>query len=104
MSSTASIPSPAAEAPQPEPSRFFGPNFGNRLTKGICQFAAVFVILLAVALVIVLVWRSWLSIETNGLRFFSTDRWAPQEDREIFGCLAFVWGTLFTSALAMVLA
>src|SRR5262249_41307892 len=98
------LPSLEAERPEPRPSRFFGLNFGNRLTKGIAQSAAVLVVVLAAALVVVLVWKSWLSIETNGLGFFTTQRWAPQEDREVFGSLAFVWGTLYSSALAMLLA
>src|SRR5262249_46281170 len=104
MSATAPVSTVSAESPQPRGSRVLGANLGNRLTKAICQTAAVFVVVLAVALVVVLVWKSWLSIRTNGMDFFTSKRWAPQEDMRIFGSLAFVWGTLFSSALAMLLA
>jgi len=37
-----------------------------------------------------------------GGRFFTTSRWSPAEP--IFGALAFIWGTIFTSAIAIVIA
>jgi phosphate transport system permease protein len=37
-----------------------------------------------------------------GPRFFTTSRWSPAEP--IFGALAFIWGTVFTSAIAIVIA
>ena len=38
----------------------------------LCQAAAVLVVFLMVALVAVLVWRSWDSLRTNGLAFFTS--------------------------------
>ena len=78
--------------------------FGDRFTRHLCQGAAISVILLAVVLVIVIFWQAWLSIETNGVSFFTQKTWAPQEEHRIFGSLAFVYGTLASSALAMLIA
>jgi phosphate transport system permease protein len=37
-----------------------------------------------------------------GPRFFTTSRWSPAEP--VFGALAFIWGTAFTAAIAIVIA
>jgi phosphate transport system permease protein len=70
----------------------------------LCQAAALIVILLAVLLVVVLTWQAWLAIETIGVRFFTQTKWDPEPDHRIFGSLAFVYGTISTSAIAMFLA
>jgi phosphate transport system permease protein len=70
----------------------------------ISQAAAFLVIVLAVLLVVVLTWQSWLAIRTIGIRFFTQITWDPEPNHRIFGCLAFVYGTLATSLIAMALA
>jgi phosphate transport system permease protein len=86
----------------PRPRRF------DRLAEGafrlVCQTAAALVLLLAFLLVLVLLARSWPAITTVGIRFFTTKTWDPEPSHRTFGALAFVWGTLATSALAMLLA
>jgi ABC-type phosphate transport system permease subunit len=79
-------------------------NLGDLLSRWICQAAAWLVILLAILLLVVLLLGSWLSLQTNGLSFFLTDVWKPQEDRRVFGAVAFLYGTLVSSALAMLIA
>jgi phosphate transport system permease protein len=37
-----------------------------------------------------------------GLEFFTSKRWSPPDG--VFGALPFIWGTLYTSAIALVLA
>jgi phosphate transport system permease protein len=104
-------------------------HLGDFLCKNICRLAALTVLVLAVLLVGVLVGRSWLSIRTTGTHFVTTSRWSPAKaiDWEPIeplpgdsvlpgdqvqpppgppplGALAFVYGTLASSALAMLLA
>jgi len=72
------------------------------LFRLLCQASAVLVIVLAALLVIVLVSKSWLAIRTFGLHFFISTTWDPVHRQ--FGALAFIYGTLATSAIAMLIA
>jgi phosphate transport system permease protein len=83
----------------------FSPVF-DALFRRLCQAAALVVIAVMVLLTVVLVWRASLAMQTLGLRFFTSTTWDPEESQEHrkFGALAFVWGTLTTSAIAMLIA
>src|SRR5689334_22850703 len=70
---------------------------GDLLFRFASQVAAVLVLVLAVLLVIVLIWQSWLAIRTMGVRFFTQTIWDPEPSHRIFGCLAFAYGTVVTS-------
>jgi phosphate transport system permease protein len=72
--------------------------------KLLCQAAAVLVIVLAALLVVVLLWKAWLAIQTIGLAFFTSKTWDPEPSHRQFGALAFIYGTLATSAIAMLIA
>jgi phosphate ABC transporter permease protein PstC/phosphate ABC transporter permease subunit PstA len=75
---------------------------GDILFRLVCQAAALLVVLLALLLAAVLVWRSWEAITTFGAAFFIHTKWDPVHKN--FGAAAFVWGTVSTSLLAMLLA
>lgn len=64
--------------------------------------AAMFVLLLLGAIILSLIIGAWPALSTFGLRFLTTERWSPAND--IFGALAPIYGTLVTSAIAMVVA
>jgi phosphate transport system permease protein len=49
-----------------------------------------------------LVRQSWLAIQKFGLQFWTTDLWDPVAGE--FGARPFIWGTLYSSALALLLA
>jgi phosphate transport system permease protein len=72
--------------------------------QGICQAAAVLVIVLAALLLGIILWKSWLAIQTIGSHFFLSTTWDPEPTHRQFGALAFVYGTVATSAIAMVIA
>lgn len=78
--------------------------FGDLVFKFLCQSAAIGVIVLALLLLVVLISLSWLAIQTVGARFLTTTVWDPEPTHRQFGALAFIWGTLITSALAMLIA
>lgn len=46
--------------------------------------------------------RSWPVLSRMGLDFFTSKRWAAPDG--IFGALSFIWGTLYTAAIAVLLA
>jgi phosphate transport system permease protein len=77
---------------------------GDAIFRRVCQAAAVLIVVIAAALVCVLVWRSWLSLSTNGLEFFVSTEWDPEPTHRKFGALVFVYGTVVTSVIAMLLA
>ena len=70
-----------------------------RLTTG--AFALV-VALLVLAIGFELSRQSWLSIQKFGFDFWRTSRWDPVAGE--FGALPFIWGTLYSSILALVIA
>ena len=62
--------------------------------------ATVLVIVIGIALT--LVHESWLSIRQFGLAFWTTRTWDPVAGQ--FGALPFIWGTLYSSLLALLLS
>jgi phosphate transport system permease protein len=79
--------------------RFLGNDVGFKLGTGIF---AVAVILIVIAIGAVLVRESMLSISKFGLDFWKTTTWDPVAGE--FGALPFIWGTLYSSILALILA
>lgn len=59
-------------------------------------------ILLAIAVVVLL--RSLPAIQAYGLGFLTTSAWNPVQGREQYGALPVIYGTLVSSALALLLA
>jgi phosphate transport system permease protein len=58
--------------------------------------------LLVAGIGLVLLWTSRLSLARFGLGFWTSSSWDPVEGR--FGALPFIWGTLYSSVLALALA
>jgi phosphate transport system permease protein len=63
---------------------------------------AVLVIAIVVGILVVLVNDSMLSVRKFGLSFWSTRTWDPVAGE--FGALPFIWGTLYSSTLALLIA
>ena len=74
-------------------------DLGFRVGTGL--FASVLVLIVC-AIAIVLVIDSSASIQKFGLRFWATQVWDPVSGE--FGALPFIWGTLYSSILALVIA
>ena len=72
---------------------------GFRVATG--AFALVLVLLVA-GIGTELVRESWLSIEKFGLSFWLSRMWDPVSGE--FGALPFIWGTLYSSILALLIA
>jgi phosphate transport system permease protein len=63
---------------------------------------AVLVLLIVAGIGVELVLESSLSIQKFGLRFWTTDTWNPVSGQ--FGARPFIWGTLYSSFLALLIA
>jgi phosphate transport system permease protein len=74
-------------------------NLGFRLGTGL--FGLVVVVLVA-AIGVELFRQSWLSVQKFGLNFWRTEVWDPVAGE--FGAYPFIWGTLYSSILALLLA
>ena len=74
-------------------------NLAFRLGTGL--FGLVLVVLVA-AIGVELFRQSWLSVVKFGLNFWRTEVWDPVAGQ--FGAYPFVWGTLYSSLLALLLA
>ncbi len=86
------------------PSRLRPPAnpIGDRIVLGAFSAAAWLVLLLVVALFISLTIAAWPAIKTIGLAAFRSTVWDPTSGK--FGLLAFIYGTVVTSAIALLLA
>src|SRR5262249_52044099 len=65
----------------------------------------VFLLSVAAALVAILVYQSWPALKEIGpVRMLSSSNWDPDGEPEEFGTLLFVYGTLATTVIAMLVA
>jgi phosphate transport system permease protein len=78
--------------------------WGDRLFRVLCQGAALLVIVLAVSLVATLFVESWPFFAARGLELLYRVPWDPGSTEPVYGGLALIYGTLVTSAIAMLLA
>ncbi len=85
----------------PSPGVAYG-NRGDFIYKRITQFFALIVLLLVVLMSYQMYTGSLLSIKKFGWNFLFSTTWDPV--KEIFGALPSVYGTLFSSALALLIA
>ncbi len=75
---------------------------GDAATKGITAAAALLTLVLIGAIIYVVAEGAWPSIQDFGLSFLVTDAWNAVTGE--FGALAFIYGTFFTSLLALLIA
>ncbi len=70
-----------------------------------CRIAAYSVLLLLGGIIVSLIVGAWPAIKTFGYHFLTTQRWAPSARPEpILGGLGPIYGTLVSSAIAMLIA
>src|SRR6478609_9877157 len=70
----------------------------------ITRACAISVLLMLGGIILSLIAGSWPAIRAFGLSFLFTSRWAPSADPPVLGALGPIYGTLVTSALAMLIA
>jgi len=79
-----------------------GPLAGEGLFNGAVALAAASILLVAALVVYELVSRSSPTFDAFGFAFLAGRRWDPVS--EVYGALPFIWGTFYTSVLALLLA
>jgi phosphate transport system permease protein len=102
MTLTADLPPVSAPAPEPAPlggSRRPGADSFFRL---LALGAGLLVLVILVMITVSTARQAWPAFQEMGLRFFTSKRWAPNENE--FGTLAFIYGTLLVSIIALVFA
>ena len=75
---------------------------GDRVYRVIVLASVWLVLVLGASLVVTLVWESREALRTFGLRFLVTSHWDPVAGE--FGALPFIYGTLLSSLLALLIA
>ena len=75
---------------------------GDFLFKMGTSTFALFLVLLVVSIGVVLIYQSMPTIREFGLNFWRTQTWDPVAGN--FGALPFIWGTLYSSFLAVLIA
>jgi phosphate transport system permease protein len=89
-------------ANRPTPGRRF--RVGDRLFFAGLSAAAWVAPLLMVLFIAVLTYGAWPAIKEFGLSFLTSTVWEPNPDREQYGALPFILGTLVSALLALVIA
>jgi phosphate transport system permease protein len=75
---------------------------GDRVYRVIVLASVWLVLLLGASLVVALIWESREALRAFGLRFIVTSHWDPVAGE--FGALPFIYGTLLSSLLALLIA
>jgi len=74
----------------------------DRVFHNVTFAAALFVLILLGAIILSLIVGAWPAIEKFGVGFLYGERWSV--NKEIFGALSPIYGTLMTSLIAMIIA
>ncbi|HEV8472598.1 MAG TPA: phosphate ABC transporter permease subunit PstC [Methylomirabilota bacterium] len=77
-------------------------NVGDRVLRGVLRLSALTLVLLVVAMVAEMLWTSLPAFRAFGWRFLVTSTWDPVAEQ--FGVVPFVYGTLLSSLLALLIA
>jgi phosphate transport system permease protein len=77
-------------------------HFEDLSFRALIGACGLLVILTVAGIGTVLLHESWLSIQTFGWKFWLTERWDPVSGD--FGAYPFIWGTLYSSFLALIIA
>lgn len=75
---------------------------GDKLFKGILLAASASILLIVAAILLMMVQNSMPSIERFGISFLYGSEWRPSQ--ESFGALPFIYGTVVSSLIAVLLA
>ncbi len=75
---------------------------GDKAFRGLSLGCGLIVLAILGFIALSMTHKAWPAFSHDGLRFFTSTRWAPNAD--VFGSLPFVYGTVVTAAVALVLA
>lgn len=76
----------------------------DKITRFILSLAAFLILILAAGMIFSLIEGSVPSFKVFGLKFIISKEWDPTEDKEAYGALPFIAGTLMTSVAALLIS
>ena len=77
-------------------------NFGDRILRLVMRAAALTLVLLVVAMIVSMLYAAWPAMRAFGWRFLASSTWDPVAEH--FGAIPFVYGTVLSSLLALLIA
>jgi len=86
----------------PSAPRRVGDVWSDRAFRAVALAAGMLVLLVLALIAYTTVSKAWPAFRHQGLSFVTSDRWEPNNNH--FGALAFVYGTLLSSTIALVFA
>ncbi len=100
---TATMPSSTPDAPSDLAHDLEGSGgTADRSFRGLAYFAGGAVLVVLGLITYTMLSRSTDALQHMGLDFFTTKRWSPPD--QIYGILSYIWGTIYTAFIALVLA
>jgi phosphate transport system permease protein len=100
--SSVSLPRVAQIEPSAEPPSRTRGDLGDILFFNLTRAAAVLVLLVLAGIIVSLIVSSWPTIQKFGFGFLLSAEWDPTANK--FGALVPIYGTLVTSAIALIIA
>ncbi|MEJ2107556.1 MAG: phosphate ABC transporter permease subunit PstC [Acidiferrobacteraceae bacterium] len=83
-------------------TRMLPTDWSDRLFRGTTRFFAYFVLLIVVAILMSLIIGAWPALSKFGFGFLGSKQWNPVTEQ--FGAAVAIFGTLVTSAIALIIA
>jgi phosphate transport system permease protein len=77
-------------------------NFGDQVLRFVMRAAAMTLVLLVIAMIVSMLYAAWPAMRAFGWRFLASSTWDPVAEH--FGAIPFVYGTLLSSLLALLIA
>ena len=78
------------------------PRFADGAFRWSTLLAGGLILAILALIVVTMTSRAWPALRHQGLSFFTERRWAPNSD--VYGALSFIYGTLVTSTIAVMIA
>lgn len=103
VSTADQTPGPDGQAPLQADKASTG-RFGDRVFGGASTFSGILVIALVSLVAVFLVVQAVPALLDNSASFFTSRVWAPGGDEPAFGILEFLWTTVTSSTIAMVIS
>jgi phosphate transport system permease protein len=91
---------------EPPSSAIAGPavRLGDRIFRGLSAGSGAFILVVMAAIAAFLLYRTVPALQADTKNFFTTQEWFPDNTPSVFGIAALAWGTLLSSAIALVIA
>jgi phosphate transport system permease protein len=101
-SERASVPPTGTEAVRRHLEGASGAGRGDLFFRILTLGAGLMVLAILAMIVVSTAWQAWPAFQQQGISFITSNNWDPNTDQ--FGALAFIWGTLMSSGIALVMA